>query len=113
MGGPDALDVLWSAKEWIAVGQVKVDGHPSTKGKGLLVGERTKAHDDECLRQTNEIPKVIADGAMSFLFAEYLYMVIYVVATAFVVGAFTSIICGRIGPVRQCPHQPGLDHHSA
>merc|ERR1719188_430185 len=53
----------------------------------------------------------IQEGAMSFLFAEYLYMAVYIVlfsvvlivftgvptTVAFVVGAVTSILCGWIG----------------
>merc|ERR1719188_1172457 len=53
----------------------------------------------------------IQEGAMSFLFAEYLYMAVYIVlfsiilvfftgvptTIAFVVGAITSILCGWIG----------------
>merc|ERR1719375_1946992 len=58
-----------------------------------------------------QISTTIADGAMSFLFTEYLYMGAYVVVfsgilmyftsweatISFVVGALTSIICGWIG----------------
>merc|ERR1719375_538448 len=58
-----------------------------------------------------QISTTIADGAMSFLFTEYLYMGAYVVVfsgilmyftsweatVSFVVGALTSIICGWIG----------------
>merc|ERR1719373_1344226 len=58
-----------------------------------------------------KIAKTITDGAMSFLFAEYTYMAVYIVlfsmflvfftgvptTIAFVVGAVTSIMCGWIG----------------
>merc|ERR1719375_2068397 len=58
-----------------------------------------------------QISTTIADGAMSFLFTEYAYMGVYVVAfsvflyfftgmettLSFVVGSLTSIICGWIG----------------
>merc|ERR1719183_136518 len=59
----------------------------------------------------NDIAGIITDGAMSFLFAEYKYMGVYIVCfcgilypltgwettVSFVVGGVTSIICGWIG----------------
>merc|ERR1719247_1385599 len=59
----------------------------------------------------NDIAGIITDGAMSFLFAEYKYMGVYIVAfcfilypltgwettVSFVVGGITSILCGWIG----------------
>merc|ERR1719272_1689918 len=58
-----------------------------------------------------KISGIIAEGAMSFLFAEYIYMAAFIVVfgavllvltdlatlVAFVVGAVTSILCGYIG----------------
>merc|ERR1719486_437891 len=65
----------------------------------------------EIVKQMIQISTTIADGAMSFLFTEYLYMGAYVVVfsgilmfftdwettISFVVGAVTSILCGWIG----------------
>merc|ERR1719271_15385 len=65
----------------------------------------------EIVKQMIQISTTIAEGAMSFLFTEYLYMGVYVVvfsgilmyftsweaALSYVVGALTSIICGFIG----------------
>jgi len=65
----------------------------------------------ECVGQMTKIAQTIQDGAMSFLFAEYMYMAAYVVifsiilvvatdvwtTLAFVIGAITSILCGWIG----------------
>merc|ERR1719183_630321 len=59
----------------------------------------------------NEIAGIITDGAMSFLFAEYKYMAVFIVCfcgilypltgwettVSFVVGGVTSILCGWIG----------------
>merc|ERR1719506_1768875 len=59
----------------------------------------------------NDIAGIITDGAMSFLFAEYKYMGVYIVffcfilypltgwetTVSFVVGGITSILCGWIG----------------
>jgi len=105
---PAVLGVLWSAKEWLAVGSVKIDGHPD-----LLVNQDCKAKqaNDDIVKSMIEISGTIADGAISFLKAEYTYMAVYVVifsailvyftsvptTVAFVVGAVTSIICGWIG----------------
>merc|ERR1719506_871363 len=72
------------------------------------MGEGEKA---EIVSQMKQISATIAEGAMSFLFTEYLYMGVYVVVfsgillfftgkeatISFVVGALTSIICGWIG----------------
>merc|ERR1719199_1270475 len=59
----------------------------------------------------NEIAGIITDGAMSFLFAEYKYMAVFILCfcgilypltgwettVSFVVGGITSILCGWIG----------------
>eukprot|EP00933_Yihiella_yeosuensis_P066428 TRINITY_DN706_c0_g2_i2.p1 TRINITY_DN706_c0_g2~~TRINITY_DN706_c0_g2_i2.p1 ORF type:complete len:717 (+),score=179.03 TRINITY_DN706_c0_g2_i2:66-2216(+) len=101
---PGILGVVWSAKEWSAVGSVKIDGHP-----GLLAKDDPK--NKEIIELMTKIAKTISDGAMSFLFAEYTYMAAYIVVfsmilvaatgvpttIAFVVGAITSILCGWIG----------------
>jgi len=105
---PGVLGVLWSAKEWIAVGNVKLDGHPD-----LLKVQDAKAKKgaQDIVAEMTKIAKTIQDGAMSFLFAEYTYMAVYIVlfsvvlvyftgvptTVAFVVGAVTSILCGWIG----------------
>jgi H(+)-translocating pyrophosphatase len=101
---PALLGLLWSAKEWMAVAAVKIDGHP-----GLLAKDDPKNKEIVALMIT--IAKTISDGAMSFLMAEYTYMAVYIVifsvilvaatgvptTIAFVVGAVTSILCGWIG----------------
>jgi len=105
---PAALGLLWSAKEWLAVSKVKLDGHPE-----LLAKQDSKAQRNaqDIVAEMKKIAKTIQDGAMSFLFAEYTYMAVYIVlfsivlifftgvptTIAFVVGAVTSILCGWIG----------------
>jgi len=105
---PAVLGLLWSAKEWVSVGSVKLDGHPD-----LLAKQDSKANKSaaESLEEMKKISTTISEGAMSFLFAEYTYMAVYIVlfsmvligftgvptTIAFVVGAITSILCGWIG----------------
>merc|ERR550532_2704856 len=105
---PALLGVLWSAKEWIAVSRVKIDGHPD-----LLAQQDSKSQKaaKDIVADMIKISKTIQDGAMSFLFAEYTYMAAYIVlfsiflyfftglptTIAFVVGSVTSIMCGWIG----------------
>jgi len=108
IAGPPVLGILWSAKEWISVSKVKLDGHPE-----LLAKQDSKAQRNaqDIVSEMSKIARTIQDGAMSFLFAEYTYMAIYIVlfsivlifftgvptTVAFVVGAVTSILCGWIG----------------
>ncbi|CAE8678559.1 unnamed protein product [Polarella glacialis] len=101
---PAVLGLVWSAKEWAAVAAVKIDGHP-----GLLAKDDGK--NQAIVAEMIKIAQTISDGAMSFLFAEYTYMAVYIVVfsillvtmtgvpttIAFVVGAVTSILCGWIG----------------
>ena len=71
--------------------------------------------------QLDNLSKIIKDGAISFLFEEYIYLTIFIIlfgavvffvgevqnlpsgkqsfytTIAFVVGAYTSILCGYIG----------------
>jgi len=105
---PAVLGIIWSAKEWAAVGAVKLDGHPD-----LLANQDSKAKKGsaDIVAEMTKIAATIQDGAMSFLFAEYAYMAGYIVifsvilayftgvptTIAFVVGAITSILCGWIG----------------
>merc|ERR1719401_731347 len=105
---PAILGLLWSVKEWMAVAAVKIDGHPD-----LLAKQDSKASTQakEIVTEMIKIATTIQEGAMSFLFAEYLYMAVYIVIfsfilvfftgvptmIAFVVGAVTSILCGWIG----------------
>jgi len=105
---PALLGLLWSAKEWLAVSRVKIDGHPD-----LLAKQDSQAVQSAqgMVSEMTKIAKTIQEGAMSFLFAEYSYMAVYIVlfsvvlilftgtatTVAFVVGAVTSILCGWIG----------------
>mmetsp|Transcript_74920 Transcript_74920/g.165752 ORF Transcript_74920/g.165752 Transcript_74920/m.165752 type:complete len:718 (+) Transcript_74920:87-2240(+) len=105
---PVLLGILWSAKEWIAVSMVKIDGHPE-----LLKTQDSKgaAQAKEIVVEMIKISTTIQEGAMSFLMAEYTYMAVYIVlfsiilffftgiptTVAFVVGSITSILCGWIG----------------
>eukprot|EP00418_Pyrodinium_bahamense_P024818 CAMPEP_0179135118 /NCGR_PEP_ID=MMETSP0796-20121207/64322_1 /TAXON_ID=73915 /ORGANISM="Pyrodinium bahamense, Strain pbaha01" /LENGTH=683 /DNA_ID=CAMNT_0020834133 /DNA_START=65 /DNA_END=2112 /DNA_ORIENTATION=+ len=108
IAGPAVLGLLWSAKEWISVSKVKIDGHPD-----LLAKQDSQAAQSAqgIVSEMTKIAKTIQEGAMSFLFAEYTYMAVYIVlfslilfiftgaatTIAFVVGAVTSILCGWIG----------------
>jgi len=108
IAGPALLGIAWSAKEWVSVGSVKLNGHPD-----LLARQDSKAQTSaqDILSEMIKIAKTIQDGAMSFLFAEYTYMAVYIVlfscilapftgvptTIAFVVGAVTSILCGYLG----------------
>jgi len=105
---PPILGIVWSAKEWVWVSRVKIDGHPE-----LLATQDSKAQRQtaDIVQEMVKISRTIAEGARSFLFAEYVYMVAYIVlfsiillfftgvpsTIAFVVGALTSIACGFVG----------------
>jgi len=108
IAAPAVLGLLWSVKEWVAVSRVKLDGHPDLLAKNDSKAQRNA---QEIVSEMTKIAKTIQDGAMSFLFAEYTYMAVYIVlfslilifftgvptTVAFVVGAITSILCGWIG----------------
>ncbi len=89
----------------------------SEEGDEVLKENKIKAEftESQC-NKLNMISDLIKDGAKVFLFQEYLYMLIFIIVfgaiiffccehqpgtayttIAFVVGAFTSIICGYIG----------------
>lgn len=105
---PSVLGLLWSVKEVKAVYSVKIDGHPE-----LLANQDSQAQraSQDMVSMMIMISKTIQDGAMSFLFAEYTYMAVYIVlfsivlvlltgvptTIAFIVGAISSVICGWIG----------------
>lgn len=105
---PPLLGVAWSAKEWVAVARIKIDGHPDLLAKQ---DSRAATAAKDIVDEMIKISTTIQEGAMSFLFAEYTYMAVYIVlfsiilvyftgvptTIAFVVGAITSILCGWIG----------------
>jgi len=105
---PALAGLAWSAKEWVNVANVKVDGHPTLLAKQDASAQRKAA---DIVDEMTKIAQTISDGAMSFLFAEYTYMAVFIVlfsvllvsftgvptTVAFVVGAITSILCGWIG----------------
>jgi len=92
-----------------AVSKVKIDGHPGLQDP--LLADMKEDEKQRLVQQMKEISQTISDGAMSFLFTEYLYMAAYVVVfscilqyftgwettVSFVWGAVTSILCGWIG----------------
>merc|ERR1719401_2211500 len=85
---PAILGLLWSVKEWVAVAGVKIDGHPD-----LLAKQDSKASTQakEIVEEMTKIAQTISDGAMSFLFAEYLYMAVYIVLFSIVLYIFTDV----------------------
>jgi H(+)-translocating pyrophosphatase len=84
----------------------------------LLDGKNSGEHND-ILREVAHIQKLISEGANAFLFAEYLYMAVFIAifsvllvvvlgflnswrnagfaTLSFIVGALTSILCGYLG----------------
>jgi len=88
---------------------VELNGHPSPNDP--LMGSLSDKEKTEVVALMKKVNKTIADGAMSFLTTEYMYMGAYVVVfsgilmfftgwettVSFVVGALTSIMCGWIG----------------
>jgi len=104
---PALLGLAWSVKEWKNVAAVQVDVKNAPLAKDGNKNVDVAAVVDLMVK----ISQTISDGAMSFLFAEYKVMAIYVVlfscilfpmtnastTFSFVVGALTSILAGWIG----------------
>ena len=105
---PAVLGILWSAKEWSALSNGKLDGRPDLLAKQ---GSRAEAAAEDIMAEMIKISYLILQGARSFLFAEYTYAAVYIVlfsvfpsffmgvltTIGYVVGAFTSIMFGWIG----------------
>jgi len=101
---PPVLGLLWSVKEYTALAAIKLDGH-----QGMLLSNTQGGK--KSLEMMIHIAKLISDGASTFLFQEYVYMIVYIflfsfvlyfyvgmgTVVAFIVGALTSILCGWIG----------------
>jgi len=104
---PAILGCVYSVKQWKAVAKVEINGHPNLSDP-LMSKDTNKG---EIVKQMIDISDTIASGAMSFLMTEYLYMIAYVfvfsfillfftdweTTVSFILGAFTSILCGWIG----------------
>ena len=105
---PAVLGILWSAKEWSALSNGKLDGRPDLLAKQ---GSKAKAAAEDSVAEMIKISYMISQGAMSFRFAVYTYTAVYIVFfTVFLsffmgvlttigceVGALTSIMFGWIG----------------
>ncbi len=93
----------------------KVD--PENERQYLLEKGSDQDDSEEKKQKLEELSLIIKNGAISFLFEEYIYLTIFIVifggivyffgeikedgsfytTAAFVIGAYTSIICGYIG----------------
>jgi len=108
---PALLGVLYSALQWKKVAAVKLDGHVNSKLEPLMDQLPAGQTRESTVKEMIRLSDIIAEGAMSFLFTEYLYMAVYIVVfsvilmvltgwqttVSFVIGGLTSIICGWIG----------------
>ena len=85
---PSVPDVIWPAKDQVAVGSIKLDGHPD-----LLKNQDSKAKKgtEDIVAEMTKIAKIIQDGTMSFLFAEYAYMAVYIVIFSGILIYFTGV----------------------
>jgi len=106
---PPVLGCIYSVLQWKAVSKVQIDGHPNLKDP--LMTSMSESDKKQIVAQMIVIAQTISDGAMSFLFTEYIYMAVYMfffsfvlmfftsweTTVSFVVGGLTSIICGWIG----------------
>jgi inorganic pyrophosphatase len=106
---PGVLGILWSGLNWGKVNAVELCGQKKDLSVPLKGGDEADAPD--ALERMIHVGKLISDGAMSFLVAEYQYLAVFTVvfsvlvtlaasvqtAVAFVVGAVTSTICGYLG----------------
>jgi len=110
---PPILGLVWTGLAWKHNSSIKIDVNKEDEG---LLGADAAA---KCSKMV-ELEKIIADGAKTFLFTEYMYMAAYIVffsiviavfylttgqstkvsvctVVAFIVGSLTSILCGYIG----------------
>merc|ERR550532_1545936 len=104
---PAVVGLLFSVIKTFAVKKVAINGHPDL----LKTEDNSGKPKEQIVEEMKKISKTIAEGAVSFLFAEYKIMAVYVVlfavfltffcdgstAISFVVGSVTSILAGWIG----------------
>jgi inorganic pyrophosphatase len=107
---PGILGIVVSAINWKKVSDVKLTGQNPKKDLETPLSDDDKDAPG-ALQAMEDIGKLISDGAMSFLVAEYGYLAVFTVvfsvvvalaaswqtSVAFVVGALTSTICGFLG----------------
>lgn len=108
---PPVIGLIWAVIEAYRVTAVKLDGH---LGEYKLSDPLSAEHGGNVVQQLammKRIAKNIAEGAGTFLYQEYRYMVVYIVVfsviigpsvgvgamVSFIVGSVTSIVCGWTG----------------
>jgi len=98
---PAVLGLLWSFYKYRAVQNIEIVGLDS----------ETENKKHEVVAKMKKISEAIQQGAYSFLRAEYMYMIVFIVAfsvilgpfvnaatmIAFIIGALTSMLAGWIG----------------
>lgn len=109
---PPFAGLIWSIFESCRVASVQLDGHlGEPKLSDPLTAEHGGGNVVQQLAIMKRIAKNIAEGAGTFLYQEYRFMLIYIVVfsiiigpsvgvgamVSFIVGALTSILCGWIG----------------
>eukprot|EP00425_Heterocapsa_triquetra_P041269 CAMPEP_0195079180 /NCGR_PEP_ID=MMETSP0448-20130528/21173_1 /TAXON_ID=66468 /ORGANISM="Heterocapsa triquestra, Strain CCMP 448" /LENGTH=239 /DNA_ID=CAMNT_0040111993 /DNA_START=42 /DNA_END=757 /DNA_ORIENTATION=- len=105
--GPAVVGLLHCARDFLAIARVRLDGQKEDGCLDRVLLEHREAQ----LQGLRHISSLIAEGADTFLMAEYRYLLVFVVAfaaivglvndgfmaIAFVVGCVTSILAGYIG----------------
>lgn len=107
---PGVLGLLVSGFQWMRVNNVAMKGHNKGGLDARLAGG-DDADAEDALDRMVELGQIIQSGAMDFLRAEYTVLAVFTVvfagivylaagqwaAVSFVVGCFTSTVCGFIG----------------
>eukprot|EP01068_Selenidium_serpulae_P014726 Selendium_serpulae@DN6135_c0_g1_i2.p1 len=107
--GPPILGILCAMYQWSYVASIELTNTIGQKPTAVPLNNESIS--DKQLQDMKRVAKYIADGAVTFLFAEYKFMALYVCAfscvlipvigvgttVSFVVGAVVSVICGYIG----------------
>lgn len=110
---PPALGLLWALQQTWAISRIRLDGPLGGENKRLTDPLYIEAAGSiqEQLESMKNISQNIAEGADAFLMQEFRYILAYIIVfggvlcfsigpltmMAFVVGAFTSILCGYLG----------------
>ncbi|CAL5373369.1 unnamed protein product [Camellia sinensis] len=108
------VGILFSLVQWLLVSQVKLsadrNASSTTKNKNgyndYLIEEEEGVNEHNVVAKCAEIQNAISEGATSFLFTEYQYVGIFMVAFAILIFLFLGSVEGFSTKSQRCTYNP-------
>ncbi|GMP34570.1 hypothetical protein CsSME_00007387 [Camellia sinensis var. sinensis] len=101
------VGIVFSLVQWLLVSQVKLSADRNANGyNDYLIEEEEGVNEHNVVAKCAEIQNAISEGATSFLFTEYQYVGIFMVAFAILIFLFLGSVEGFSTKSQRCTYNP-------